>query len=99
MKKPDKKLVSRIKMIIAIVLIVAGILFVFFTNNGLLDYFSLKGEVKELRSEIEAAKERLDDLKKEIDSLRTNKKKIEEIAREEFLMRFKNEEAFRVEEK
>ncbi|GJQ64725.1 MAG: hypothetical protein SCALA702_37780 [Melioribacteraceae bacterium] len=86
-------------MIMVAVLIVAGVLFVFFTNNGLLDFFSLKGEVKELRSEIEAAKERLDDLKKEIDSLRTNKKKIEEIAREEYLMRSKNEEAFRVEEK
>lgn len=97
--KREKNRFAKIKLLAAIVIVLAGIVFIIFTNNGLADYFRLKGEVEELHHEIKSAKMQLEELRNEIDSLKSSKAKIERVAREEYMMKNKNEEAFRVEEK
>ncbi len=91
----SNKLVKRI-IILIIVLVVAA--FLFFNNFGILKFLEVKSEVNNLNDEIRRSGDTLKTLNKEIDSLKTNRFKIEKTAREKFHMKRKNEKVLQVEE-
>lgn len=92
----NKKLVVRI----IILLLFSGMLaFVVFNDNGLIKFLRLRSEINKIDKEIDAAKQRLDLLEMEIDSLQTNKYKLERVAREKFHMAKPSEKTFLIEEK
>ncbi|MCF8267543.1 MAG: septum formation initiator family protein [Ignavibacteriales bacterium] len=88
---------NRFLAYVAIFLIVLALLA--FNENGLIKYFSLKSSVNELQEEIAQREKKIEDMKKEIDSLKTNPNKKEEVAREKYLMRKPGEKIIIVKEK
>jgi cell division protein FtsB len=96
MTLPKKKLIYRIVFLTAALAVLA---FITFNEYGLLKYFHVKKELKQLNNEILRAEERIKAMEAEIDSLKTSKDKIEQVAREKFDMMKKNEKVFKIEEK
>jgi cell division protein FtsB len=88
-----------LKKIIIIIILLGSLAFLFFNENGILKYLKTKNELKHLDQELRKAVEKVNALEKEIDSLKTSKKKIERVAREKFHMMKKNEKVFKIEEK
>lgn len=83
--------------------LIIGMLFLFslylvFNEDGLLQYFQLKGEVENLNSEINQTEKKIEKLEKEIDSLRNDPIKIENIARKKYHMKSKNEKLIKIRE-
>jgi cell division protein FtsB len=70
-----------------------------FNENGLLKYWKMKKELKQLNNEILKSEELIRAMEAEIDSLKTSKNKIEQVAREKYDMIKKNEKVFKIEEK
>lgn len=89
---------NKLFAVIYIVIFAAGALFILFNDYGVLKYYSLRGEVKELNTKISNAEKNLEALKVDIDSLRQSDMKIEEVAREKYRMHRDNEKALKVEE-
>jgi cell division protein FtsB len=91
----NKKLIIRITIA---VVFVAALAFLFLNENGILKYASMKKEIRKLDQDINNAEDRLKSIEAEIDSLKTSKVKMEQVAREKFHMMKKSEKVFKVEE-
>jgi cell division protein FtsB len=96
MTLPNKKLIYRIVFAIVTLAVMA---FITFNEYGLLKYLHVKKELKQLNDQILRSEERIKAMEAEIDSLKTSKDKIEQVAREKFDMMKKNEKVFKIEEK
>jgi cell division protein FtsB len=96
MTLPKKKLIYRIVLLTVTLAVLA---FITFNEYGLLKYLHVKKELKQLNEEILRSEERIKAMEAEIDSLKTSKDKIEQVAREKFDMMKKNEKVFKIEEK
>jgi len=96
MTLPKKKLIYRILFLTVTLAVLA---FITFNEYGLLKYLHVKKELKQLNEEILRSEERIKAMEAEIDSLKTSKDKIEQVAREKFDMMKKNEKVFKIEEK
>jgi cell division protein FtsB len=92
----NKKLVIRIAVA---VVFVAALAFLFLNENGILKYISMKNEIRKIDQDINKAEDRLRAIEAEIDSLKTSKVKMEQVAREKFHMMKKSEKVFKVEER
>ncbi|HEX2866821.1 MAG TPA: septum formation initiator family protein [Ignavibacteriales bacterium] len=73
--------------------------FFFFYQFGILQYYKLFTEKKELIGKIEQTEEKNRLLRLEIDSLNTRDAKIEKVAREKYHMVRRGEKVYRIEEK
>ena len=98
MKKRNTK---RDKLLTGIyfVILVFLILFLFFNKYGLIKYFELKNEIQSIEHQIEENKKEIKTLDDDIKSLKNSDAKLEEVAREKFNMKKKNEKAFRFKDK
>jgi len=88
-----------LKKLIIILILLGSLAFLFFNENGILKYLKTKSELKYIDQELRKAKEKIETLQQEIDSLKTSKSKIERVAREKYHMMKKNEKVFKIEEK
>lgn len=68
-------------------MLIPVIFFILFNNKGVWTRYSLKSEQKILQKKIEQAEEKHKFLLKEIESLKNDKDKIEQVAREKYNMR------------
>jgi len=95
MAKNKKKLV----LYLFIAIIVLGLLYIFFNERGLIKYTGLKNQVDSMQVELEKIKLE-NQLKNEIDSLQKKiPAKMEQIAREKYNMKRKDETVIEIEEK
>lgn len=92
----NKKFVIRIA---AAVVFAAALVFLFFNENGIMKYMSMKNEIRKIDQDINKAEEKLRAIEAEIDSLKTSKVKMEQVAREKYHMMKKSEKVFKVEER
>ncbi len=97
MKNP-KPLIKKIFMYGYIAVLLAGITFLLFNENGILKFMELKYDIEKLDKEIRSAEISLNKLSSEIDSLKNSEVKIEQVAREKYLMKREDEKGFKVEE-
>ncbi|GIK61349.1 MAG: hypothetical protein HND39_09465 [Ignavibacteriota bacterium] len=96
MAKNKKKLV----LYLFIAIIVLGLLYIFFNERGLIKYTGLKNQVDSMQVELEKIKLENEQLKNEIDSLQKKiPAKMEQIAREKYNMKRKDETVIEIEEK
>ncbi len=91
----NKKFIIRISLA---VVFAAALAFLFLHDNGIIKYLNMKSEIRKIDRDIMNAEERLRAIEVEIDSLRTSKVKMEQVAREKFHMMKKSEKVFKVEE-
>ena len=77
MTLPSKKLIYRILFLTVTLAVLA---FITFNEYGLLKYLHVKKELKQLNDEILRSEERIKAMEAEIDSLKTSKDKIEQVA-------------------
>ncbi len=70
-----------------------------FSENGLIKYWKLKGEISKYRLQIDSSKTRIKQLESEIDSLKTSLFKIEKVAREKYNIKKKGEKVIVIKEK
>ena len=89
---------NKIKKYIIIILALLSILFLLFNSEGFLKYRKLKSEVNELNIQIENIEKQKGKIKKEISSLKTDKKKLEKVAREKYNMKLPNEKVIKIDE-
>lgn len=85
--------------LIYIFILIFLILFLFFNKYGLIKYFELKKEIREIEIQIEKSKQEINDLDSSIDLLQKSDAELEKIAREKFLMQKENEKAFKFKDK
>ena len=97
MKKESKK--DRLLTWLYLAILVFLVLFLFFNKYGLLKYFELKSEINSIEQEIERSKNEIEETEQSIKSLKNSDKELEIVAREKFLMKKKNEKAFKFEDK
>lgn len=97
---PIPKFLKNKKIVVAVsaVLLLTAAFF-FFYKFGILKYFDLLGQKKELNEKIEQVEEKNKLLRAEIDSLKFKDSKIEKVAREKYHMVRKGEKVYRIEEK
>jgi len=82
---------------LSVVVFIGALLF--FYKFGIMQYFSLRGQKKDLMEKISQVEEKNQLLRSEIDSLNTKDSKIEKVAREKYHMVRKGEKVYRIEEK
>jgi cell division protein FtsB len=83
-----------------LLLFIAGLIFLFFNEQGVIKYLKLKGEVKDINAQTEKVEKENERLKNEADSLKHKiPAKIERTAREKYNMIREGEKAIRIEEK
>ena len=99
MTRKKKKEKNRILKLIYFAVLVLSVGYLLFNNNGAIKYFGLKSEVKTLDNNISKSTKQIKLLKGEIDSLKHSDKKVEEVAREKYNMKKKNEEEFIIKNK
>lgn len=87
---------ERVLKIVYIILAMIVVALLFINDNGVMKYFNLKTEINELDRKIENTKGQIDKLNLEIDSLQNNDAKIEQIARDKYIMKFKDEVPVRI---
>ena len=75
-------------------LIIITLLFI--NDNGVVKYFTLKKEIKELDSNISSSKLQIEKLSAEIDSLKNSDVKIEQVARDKYRMKYDEEIPVRI---
>ncbi len=85
-------------IILGLILVVLSS-FILFNDYGLFKYLRLKSEINELNSDIERAQTIIDSLDHEIQLLKEDELKIEEVARERYNMKRSNEKVLKIEEK
>lgn len=95
MSKSQKKMIIRVILGLLIISISA---FLFFNENGILKFLSLKSELRELDLKLKSAEEKIKILEAEIDSLNSSNSKMERVARERYHMMLPGERVLRVEE-
>ncbi|MEE9431481.1 MAG: septum formation initiator family protein [Melioribacteraceae bacterium] len=96
-----KKKSKRDKLLTGIYVVILGflILFLFFNKYGLVKYIQLNNEIGNIEQQIEENKKEIKILDQDIKSLKNSDAKLEEVAREKFHMKKKNEKAFRFKDK
>lgn len=72
--------------------------YLFFNESGLISYYSLRGELNEIRAKVDSSKARIVELESEIDSLKDVRFKIEKVAREKYNLKKKGEKVFKIKE-
>ncbi len=87
---------DRIVKIIYVIFVVAIVTLLLVNDNGVVKYFNLKTEIKELDKKIESTKTRIVKLNSEIDSLQNSDVKIEQVAREKYRMKYEDEIPVRI---
>lgn len=96
MAKGKRKLV----FYLFIVIIVLGVIYIFFNERGVIKYFGLKNQVDSMQVELEEIKSENERLKNEIDSLQKKiPAKMEQVAREKYNMKREGETVIEIEEK
>jgi cell division protein FtsB len=90
----------KILLYLFIVILIIGIIYIFFNERGAVKYIGLKNKIDSMEVELDKIKFENERLKNEIDSLqRRIPSKMEEIAREKYNMKRKSETKIDVEEK
>ncbi|MDO8550019.1 MAG: septum formation initiator family protein [Ignavibacteria bacterium] len=90
---------KRFRSYLFLFLFIAGLIFLFFNDLGVIKYLKLKDEVKEIKSQTEKIEDENKKLEGEIDSLKKKiPAKIERTAREKYDMLREGEKAIKVEE-
>jgi len=83
-----------------IVIIVIGVLYIFFNERGVIKYFGLKSQVDSMQVELVKVKLENERLRNEIDSLQKQiPAKMEQVAREKYNMKRESETVIEIEEK
>jgi len=83
-----------------LVILIIGVIYIFFNEHGLIKYFGLKSRVDSMQVELEKVKKENERMKNEIDSLQKKiPAKMEQIAREKYNMKREGEIKIEVEEK
>jgi cell division protein FtsB len=96
MAKSKRKIVFYVFIFILMV----GLIYIFFNGRGIVKYMGLKGRVDSMQVELEKIQLENEQLKNEIDSLRKKiPAKMEQVAREKYNMKRKDETLIEVEEK
>jgi cell division protein FtsL len=94
------KIKSNINILIFLVVFLVGLLILFFNESGIFKYLGLKSEVKSLKEQIDKRDKENKMLQGEIDSLRNEiPAKIEQVAREKYNMKRKNEKVIKIQKK
>ena len=88
-----KNKILKISYIIFALIIITLLLI---NDNGVIKYFTLKKEIKELDSTISSSKVQIEKLSAEIDSLKNSDVKIEQVARDKYRMKFDDEIPVRI---
>ncbi|MGE5350627.1 MAG: FtsB family cell division protein [Acidobacteriota bacterium] len=97
---PISKIFKNKKIVVsASAVLVLTFAFFFFYKFGILQYYKLFSQKKDLVGKIAEVEERNKLLRSEIDSLKTRDSKIEKVAREKYHMVRKGEKVYRIEEK
>jgi len=90
---------KKIRNYFFLLLFIAGLIFLFFNEQGVFKYLKLKGEVKDINSQMEKVDKKNKKLKDEVDSLKQKiPAKIERTAREKYNMIREGEKAIKIEE-
>jgi cell division protein FtsB len=92
-------LTKNIKYLLVSALLITIVSFLLFNEFGIVKYLKLRSEIKEMEFRIKEAEDSIVKMNAEIDSLRNSSVKIEKVAREEYHMLRKNEQALEVKEK
>ncbi len=88
---------NKIRKYFFVVIFIAGLIFLFFNEQGVVKYLKLKNEVSELDSQIKKVDEENKKLQGEIDSLKKKiPAKIERTAREKYDMQRDGEKVIKV---
>jgi cell division protein FtsB len=82
-----------------LVIFAGALIFILFNENGILKFIKLRGEINKLDDDIKKAELKLNKLLEEIDSLNTDKAKIERVSRERYHMMLPNENVIRIQVK
>ena len=91
---------GKISFYLFIVILIIGIIYIFFNEHGVIKYFGLKSKVDSMQVELKNVKLENERLKNEIDSLQKKiPAKMEQIAREKYNMKREGETKIEVEEK
>ena len=91
---------KRLRSYFLLLLFIAGLLFLFLNNQGVIKYLRLKDEVREIKSKIEQVEEENKNLEGAIDSLKRKvPAKIEQTARQKHEMLREGEKVIKIEEK
>jgi len=94
------KIKSNINILIFLVVFLVGLLILFFNESGIFKYLGLKSEVKSLKEQIDKRDKENKMLQAEIDSLRNKvPAKVEQVAREKYNMKRKNEKVIKIQKK
>lgn len=88
---------KKIYAVIILVLIVVMLVFMTINEDGLLKYNRLKGELELANEKIKDADKQIEMLEAEIDSLNHSMIKIEQVAREKYMMLGENEKVLEIE--
>ena len=87
---------DRILKIVYIIIAIAVITLLFINDNGVIKFLNLKNEISQLDEKIETTKLQIGKLNSEIDSLKNSDIKIEQVARDKYHMKYKNEIPVRI---
>lgn len=83
---------------IIILLVLVAMLF-FFSDSSVTKRIQYESQIKDLESQIEFYRKQTEIDKEKLDELQSNKEDLEKFARENYLMKKKNEEIFIINEK
>lgn len=87
MAKVKTNLKSRLLGIIYLLAVLVILLFLFINDKGILKYLEVKSRVENLDYQIKKSEQRINKIEAELDSLRTERFKIEKTAREKYNMK------------
>lgn len=94
------KFSNKLNITIFLLIFLAGLIILFFNESGIIKYLKLKSEVKSLKEQIVKRDKENKMLQAEIDSLRNEvPAKIEQVAREKYNMKRKNEKVIKIQKK
>ncbi len=89
----------KIKFILISIVFALIAAFLLLSENGLIKYWQLKGEISQARIQIDSSKSKISQLDTEIDSLKNNLFKVEKVAREKYNIKKKGEKVILIKEK
>ena len=79
-------------------LVTIFVLYLIINDDGLFEYYNQKSEINDINNQIQKTENKIEGHKKEIDSLKNDPVKIEEIARKKYHMKSKNEKLIKIKE-
>lgn len=82
--------------VIYLLVVILILIFLFVNNKGILKYMDVRQRVKNLEGEIDTSEQKINKIEAEIDSLKTDKFKIEKTAREKYNMKRPHEKGLEV---